>query len=183
MCDCLLLVLTREEDGRWSWVPVRQEEEDPKADLRSLEGGALFQWHLPTLFRRTPAAHVTVSVFCQLAGKALECVSPLWDQPALAWALARGPALRPGCPQGVERRPSGPRRRVGWQSSRAWPPSLCVFPPAPPIPHPPPRFQSKVSYILIFVYLQSVICGIYSVVNSPPSDRVPFFWAAFLGVI
>ena len=138
MCDCLLLVLTREEDGRWSWVPVRQEEEDPKADLRSLEGGALFQWHLPTLFRRTPAAHVTVSVFCQLAGKALECVSPLWDQPALAWALARGPALRPGCPQGAERRPSGPRRRVGWQSSRAWPPSLCVFPPAPPIPHPTP---------------------------------------------
>lgn len=43
MCDCLLLVLTREEDGRWSWVPVRQEEEDPKADLRSSEGGALFQ--------------------------------------------------------------------------------------------------------------------------------------------
>lgn len=35
--------------------------------------------------------------------------------------------------------------------------------------------QSNVSHILIFVYLQSVICGIYLVVNSHAPDRVPFF--------
>lgn len=71
----------------------------------------------------------------------------------------------------------GPGGGVGGeQSIRAWPPSSGS--PLAPQPRTPAPFWSSVSHILIFVYLQSVICGIYLVVNNASFWQVPFFWAA-----
>lgn len=164
------------DKGRgWSWVPLRQEEEDPKADLGISKGGALFQWYRPP--PSTGPAHGCLCLLPACWDSSGICV-PLWDQPAWPESWLGGSAG--GCPHGAEKRPSGPRRRGGWWAEHLCVTSFLSSSSCSPTLNPAP-FPVKRHHILIFVHLQSVICGIYLVVNSPPSDRVPFFWAAFLG--
>lgn len=114
-----------------------------------------------------PLPHVTVSVFCWFATKSFAMYFPF---------LGSRPKIRVG-----SRTCTLATTALKDSLQGGWTARLCLFPLVlSPLSF---LFQSNVSHILIFVYLQSVICGIYLVVNSPPPDRVPFFWAAFLGVI
>lgn len=116
---------------------------------------------------------VTVSFFDQFAPK-------LWNVFALSgisleWELALGPAFRRRCPHQAERLSSGGMKSDWWGAA----PSASYLLLCPLLS----VFQSNVSHILTCVYLQSVICGIYLVVNSHPltgclSSKL-LFWGWF----
>lgn len=178
MPNCLSLILTRGEDGvdaggsEWEkrgggGGGGDEAGQVPKGGLRC------FSDHWSPAPSPPPPAPSRPSFFCSVALKS-PGMSFRSLGSALEWELALGRAFRPSLPS--------PSWKALFREVEGW--LMTVPPRSPDSPTLPPfPFQSHVSHILIFVYLQSVICGISLVVNSHPPDRVPFFWAAFLGVI